>query len=501
MDEAQDTSPLQWRVIQGLSEAFFDSADASKTLFVVGDPKQSIYSFQGADPASFHQMRDFLAQKLTIMARPFHEISLDMSFRSTPPILKMIDQVFSNPQAKPGVVASTLRHDPHEGKQHLPGRIEVWPLVIAEPPHALNPWEISRTTHDTQDPQACVAATLAERLQRLFHAQTPALGHDRPLRPSDVMILVRQRGRLVDLLVRHLKKAGVPVAGADRMVLQDSLAIQDLLALASFALLPADDLNLAIILKGPFLGLSEEALFRIAYGRGEVSLWGRLKAEGPSRPLSFLENLLAQRHLSPFAFFSYLLTTLQGRALWIARLGAETQEALDEFMHLCLLFEGSHIPTLQGFLDWFHEKPLQIQRDPEHTRDEVRILTVHGSKGLEAPLIILPDTVSPPRTPPLFVDHQGTLLWNPPQQDAPQMMRSLQAAHARLREEEYNRLLYVALTRAQSWLWIWGWTGTDTPPETSWYHKISTSLKTHPDAEPLHIPGFSGQGWGINPLP
>jgi len=307
----------------------------------------------------------------------------------------------------------------------------------------------------------------------------------RPVRPGDVMVLVRRRNEFVGELLRALKQRDIPVAGADRLILTEQLAVQDLVALGRFLLLPEDDLTLATVLKGPFFGIDEETLFDLAYGRGSERLWHRLRARAGGDPklrpvAERLSALLARADfVPPYELYAEILGAEGGRRALLERLGIEAEDPVEEFLGLALAYERDHAPSLQGFLRWLVAGDTGVKRDfGARQRDEVRILTVHGAKGLEAPIVFLPDTMQLPNPPDplLWSEREQLPLWCPRRDLAvPFYTAEKQALRAR-QLQEYRRLLYVALTRAQDRLYICGWQTRDPPKEICWHTLCSTGL-------------------------
>ncbi|MBL8676923.1 MAG: PD-(D/E)XK nuclease family protein, partial [Alphaproteobacteria bacterium] len=297
----------------------------------------------------------------------------------------------------------------------------------------------------------------------------------RPTAPGDILILIRRRTSFVDKLIKALKENDIPVAGVDRLWLLEGIGVQDLLKIAEFLLLPEDDLTLATVLKGPLFNFSEEDIFALAQGRENKSLWQRLHTlENFKNTRIFLEKLLSQvDFLTPFALFSQILGPLEGRKKWHTRLGPEVLDSLDEFLNLCLLFQEKETPSLQNFLSWVAQETIELKRDLDQS-NQVRIMTIHGSKGLQAPIVFLPDTIQTPVDMPPFAFFEDTLLWLPPNtQDIPLTKEIKQ--HLKLKQqEEYHRLLYVALTRAEDALYVCGW---EAPSQNSWYDMVKTGLQ------------------------
>jgi len=504
VDEAQDTNPLQWTIIERLAEEFFagESAGANgkpRTLFAVGDEKQSIYSFQGADPAWFGDVGRAFGRRAEAAGLTWHQVPLNLSFRSTEPILDAVDHVFAKAQAAQGlrtVETTVIKHHAH--RKGEAGLVEVWETETEtkpEPAEAFEPWNEEAAGARSVD-QLC--RRIAKEIKRWLVEGEPLVSRGRNVKAGDILIIVRRRDPFITPMIRALKHESIPVAGADRMRLMDQLAVQDLVALADVLLMPEDDLALAVVLKSPLFGLDDDALFDLAYNRRPRSLWSQLrdKAESDARFAEAWARLsgwlsLAD-YLPPYEFFSELLGA-EGQLMrkrMLTRLGPEAAEAIDEFLDLALAYDRDAAPSLQGFIDKLRTDDIEIKRDMEQDRDEVRIMTVHGAKGLQAPIVFLPDTcmLARPQGPRLFpmsrpgaspgeVEH---LLWPPTGHSD---LAALSDAKARLQQaerEEYHRLLYVAMTRARDRLYICGWQGQRNKPENEcWYELIKDGLVGH----------------------
>ena len=517
IDEAQDTSPTQWAVIAALAEEFFageGARAAPRTLFAVGDEKQSIFSFQGADARALAAAHRSFRDQAESAERPWASLPLAESFRSTGAVLAAVDAVFARPEARAGVSTEDvpIRHQVH--RTGAGGRVELWPPVAPGEAAAIEPWSLPVEREAADDPAARLAALIAERVA--WWTQEPAAeGSDgwldargRPIRPGDVLVLVRRRGPFVDHLLRAFKARGVPVAGIDRMVLTEQLAVMDLIALGEFCLLPGDDLTLATVLKSPLIGLDEDALFALAYDRS-ASLWATL-ARRRNECSAFTEAhealgafLGAADWMAPFEFYSEVLGAHGGRAALLGRLGPESGDAIEEFLALALAYGRTHPPSLQGFLHWVQDGRAEIKRDFEQGRDEVRIMTVHGAKGLEAPVVFLPDTMRKPRgrDPLIWLEEEQSdggvgrvegLLWPGRASREDPLTREARAQAHTAQEEEYRRLLYVAMTRAEDRLYVCGWQGRDTPPEDCWYALVRSGMKSLKGVEPLETPEGAG---------
>ena len=517
IDEAQDTSPDQWSIVRALAEEFFageGARDRPRSVFAVGDPKQSIFSFQRAAPEEFRRMREHFARRVTDSKRGWDDVGLDVSYRTTEPVLRAVDAVFARPEAGDGVVEGPLNHIPHRAGQA--GRVEIWPPVMPEGREMTEPWAPPLAPSGDKPTEFRLAAALAATIRGWVDSGEMLESRGRPVRPGDVMILVRRRTQFVDDVVEELKRQEVPVAGVDRMVLGEQIAIMDLVALGEFLLLPEDDLTLAAVLKGPLIGLDEDALFTLAHDRGERSLWSELRRRASEHPDfaraadELFELLGTADYAPPFEFFANLLGRRGGRARIVARLGVQANDPLDEFLGLALAFERAHPPSLQGFLHWFAEGGTEIKRDLEHAiRDEVRVMTVHGAKGLEAPIVILADTMQAPTHGQRLLwseqedaaaddddnDVRPLLLWRPRAALAEPVTDALTEAARRRRDQEYRRLLYVAMTRAADRLYICGYGTRRTPPEGCWYNLITNGLAGIAEQDEIEIQAPGAGGW------
>ena len=495
VDEAQDTNPAQWTIIERLAEEFFAGASKRlRTLFAVGDEKQSIYSFQGANPARFGEVGRAFKRRAEALSLNWHEVPLNLSFRSTAPILEAVDRVFAEPPAANGLtwIEGTAIH--HEVfREHDAGSVELWEIEADErsdPVDAFEPWADETAGARSVD-RLCqrIAATIKGWIDK---EELPAQG--RKVRAGDILILVRRRDPFTTPMIRELKRLNVPVAGADRMKLLDQLAVQDLVALADFLLMPEDDLALAVTLKSPLFGFDDDALFALAHKRGSQSLWSALKdkAEGDDRFAQAAQQLshwLSRVDFQPpYEFYSELLGAdgQRLRKAMLSRLGPEAAEAIDEFLDVALAFDREAAPSLQGFVNRIRSGEAEIKRDMEQGRDEVRIITVHGAKGLQAPIVFLPDTCMGPRAqnPRLFSlpragepeEEIGHIAWAPPGHSGVIGLADAKLQSDRADREEYHRLLYVAMTRAQDRLYVCGWRGVNSGDQKSWYNLINSAL-------------------------
>lgn len=513
VDEAQDTSPMQWQIVQALTGEFFAGlgrhGEKTRTLFVVGDRKQSIYSFQGADPNVFEQVLGQVKAEVEGVGQEFREVDFSVSFRSLGEVLQAVDGVFPpGSPARTGLDGETARAWEHvPNRRDAPGTVELWPLVEPVEKEDPAPWQAPVDREPAQSPRRRLAEKLAKTIKGWIGTrQLP--GRNRAVEAGDILVLVRQRNSFFDAMIRALWNEQVPVAGADRLKLGDNIAVLDLVALAQFAIMPEDDHALACILKSPLLdrALTEDELIGIAAGRGELSLWQSLcgRADEPfCSAVAFLRPLIAEAPAArPFEFFSAILGT--ARLCFVSRLGSEANDAIDALLDRALDYEEAHGTSLAGFVNWFQAGDIEIKRNMEQGAGEVRVMTVHGAKGLEAPIVILPDTTGNEggKPDPLLMLEGGegaarVPLWVVPNLGPSQAVKLLKASQKDVATAEHRRLLYVAMTRACDELYICGYRGTQEPSEHCWYNTIATALL------PRMTPIDGGEGWrmGAAPVP
>ena len=528
LDEAQDTSPEQWEILRALTGEFFSGAGArghDRTLFTVGDAKQSIFSFQGAAPERLAIETQAFSDTVTGAGMRFEQAQLLESWRSTPEILDVVDAVFAQPGAlaglRPGggnVIAMPLLHKATRGDH---GCVELWPLEAGAPAEEADAWDAPVDAEPARGPNKLLAARVAAAIGDMVARGDGVLqkgGEDkRPVRYGDVLILVRRRGPLFDEIIRALKRNGIPLAGADRLKLANHGVFEDLLAIGRFACFAEDDLTLAGLLRGPFCDVGEASLFNLAHYR-TGGLWRELCARAGeddawSDATGFLGWARAEAKLvPPFDFYSRVLGRLDGegrsmRQRILTRLGAEAEEALDAFLAQALEAEGRGDRDLETFVAAMATSELEIKREQDESRGdgpgEVRVMTVHGAKGLEAPVVILPDTSTRATAMggALLVDGDGGFLWAPRKADDCDCSTEARRLREVATEHESARLLYVALTRARDRLIV---CGVQTRPhqfENSWYHHVQVGFDNLP-IRPFALPG-GGEGWryGKDPQP
>ncbi|MFM9865146.1 MAG: double-strand break repair helicase AddA [Micropepsaceae bacterium] len=495
VDEAQDTSPRQWEIIKAIAEEFFAGKGAERrervvqrTVFSVGDTKQSIMSFQGARPASFAETRFVIEQQAFGAKVDFVRVPLVKSFRTAPRILQFVDDVFGDQAVRDGVLfdEDDVRHE--AVREDVAGLVELWPVVKPPDLPEAAMWDAPQDRVAADHPAVTLAQTIAARIagwieggEAVFDKQAKVL---RPMTAGDIMVLVRRRNLLAEEIIRQLKRRSIPVAGADRLKLAEHIAVMDLMALGRFALMPRDDLTLATVLKSPLCGLDEDALFELAHGRAKRSLWSVLRDKAHDArfadALLFLDRVWDQAdRLPPYEFYANVLGEMGGWTKMLARLGPDAADPIEEFLNAALAFEQAHTPSLEAFLHAIENTQTEIKRDQDRGEGAVRVMTVHAAKGLEAPVVILPDTCTTPRHgrhDKDLLDAEKVPLWKvKSERDDPVRARArTEGKDERMRE--YRRLLYVALTRARDRLYVCGYNGRDRREPECWYDVVAAAM-------------------------
>jgi ATP-dependent helicase/nuclease subunit A len=510
VDEAQDSNRDQWEIVDALIGEYFSGASEAeqrwRTIFMVGDFKQAIYGFQGTDPAEFGRMRERVRLRAALLieaedqadsggprlAREFRDLSIDASFRSAPAILELVDAVIR--EVGHDQMGLDDRPNLHRAvHDRWPGQVDHWPA-----------FEVGEVDDDADgeegwisDADRAYATHLAGEVKALLDEAPLMSSTKRPLCAGDIMILVRSRKELTALLVARLFSAGVPVAGIDRLHLHKPLAVQDLVAAVRFAVQPLDDLNLAGLLVSPLMGWDQQMLYDLAQPRGERQpLWSALQDAGRDDPtaattVAALADLLRMADfVTPARYLETILSgPLDGRRSLLARLGEAARDPIDELVAAALEFERTEIASLDRFLAWFEAGEIEVKRDASAPTNAVRVMTVHGAKGLEAPVVILADSTADPanmgrsRFIGLTLPDGPVPVVRPTADEMLEPFTTI-AAEAKARDlEEHWRLLYVALTRAAERLIIAGKMPKKLADD-SWHVRVGralTGLGVEPD--------------------
>lgn len=489
IDEAQDTSPEQWDIVSQLTSEFFAGAgarDTLRTLFAVGDHKQSIFSFQGAAPDEFVAQKARLEARVADAGQLFEDVRVNISFRSTQTVLDAVDHVFQDQLAQKGLADDEILHQANRLGQA--GQVELWPLFEKPDEEERDPYDLVDAPAVT-DPRLQLARHIAETIGTWINSKEILTPRGRAVVPGDILILVRNRTVLADAIVRTLRDAGIPVAGADRLKINSNIAVMDLVALVRALHMPQDDYSLACVLKSPLLehdearAINDDDLIALAAERNGTLCQALDGAPGFSRAAARLSSWRALSHSSrPFEFFSQVLEVGGARRRFAERLGAEVNDPLDELLSLAGEFERTHPPVLHGFVTWLTDADAEIKRDMEHGKNEVRVMTVHGAKGLESNIVILPDTTRVPdarKVPSVLKFDSGMPVWRLSVATQPSAVSALVQADIAKQREEENRLLYVAMTRARDRLYVGGTKSQNELAPGCWYELIRRALEPH----------------------
>ncbi len=489
VDEAQDNSPKQWEVIRLLAEDFTSGKSASdntcRTIFAVGDKKQSIYSFQGADPTSFDRMRNHFQNSMHLIGQELKPLNLLHSFRSSKPILELVDATF------PISFLDTTDCEPSHiaFKEHLPGRVDLWDWIETNKDSYDMEWYDPIDTIGTEHHTVLLANKIARKIQeQILNGKISQTGDQgtsvensvRNIKPGDFLILVQTRSTLFYELIRSCKKLNLPIAGADRLDITADLAVKDLTSVLSFLTTPEDDLALAEILRSPLCGLTENDLFNLASDRKGLYLYEILNAKRGVFPKVYemLYDLRDQvDYLRPYELLERILTRHNGRRNLIARLGPEIEEILDVFLDQAIAYEKTEVPSITGFISWVSDNSGTIKRQVDSDANKIRIMTIHGAKGLEAPIVILPDT-GPTRNiiSDELILNKDYPIWKQKSDEMPTAHKELMDNIKNQQILEKMRLLYVSITRAESWLIICGSGTLPQAEKPCWYQLIESGF-------------------------
>lgn len=504
VDEAQDTSFEQWEIIKLLAQDFFvnekEEGEFGRTIFAVGDKKQSIYSFQGAAPWIFEQMEEVVKNQAQGAGYNFKTVPLNISFRSSECVLSLVNSVFSSPQNAPGIKKEDedITHLSFRGK--TPSVVELWQALPMPEKKKKAEWRLPTEVVEKEENDNKLARLVAEKILQLISNKTYLPSRKRAVHAGDFLILIKKRDQLAKYIIKNLAKLGIPFSGADKLSVASNLAVKDLIAVANVARLPDDDLSFATVLKSPLFDLSEEELFELASPRGELSLYQSLeqKSADNRRFKEVLNNFLKIRKLSitlpPFDFFETILNRFGYKEKALAAMGEEAADSISEFLSLALAYQEKNPPSILEFINLITSENIELKRDNNNDKENnnsVRMMTVHSAKGLEAPIIIIPQSIKTSRRADAAFENlffEDAFFVSAPEFDDyknPKLAR-LEERRARLEEEEYRRLLYVALTRAEDRLYVGAAHKHGEDLAASWYSMmekgfLDLGIKSAPD--------------------
>lgn len=468
VDEAQDNSAKQWLIINKIAEEFFQNFDNSKSLFIVGDVKQSIFRFQGAEPEIFNEMNEFLPQEV-------QRIQLNKSYRSGKKILKLVDDIFNQKHIKP-LVSNIEEHIEHKAYKDFEGNIQLWPLQMQTIKAEAQGWNLPRNyiAKECLADENSLAEKIADKIENWLSTKKYLHSKQREINPGDILILTRRRNEFMHELIKVFRERSIPVAGVDRLKLFEHPAVLDLIALSNFILCPADDLNLAIVLKSPMFNLSEDQLMDLCCAR-EKTLWQALQDEAEYQEIYEFLKSLEPSFIHDFYFD--LIENKGFREKYLSYFGVEVNDIFDSFLDIVEKFESEQSPSLSLFINFIASSNIEIKRDLSQSQNQVRIMTIHGSKGLQSPIVILTDTTSLPSNDDsiIWLNEEELLFASKLKYYSNQAIQA-KAINSAYEYAEYLRLLYVALTRAEEEIIITGISKREDISEKCWYSIINNIL-------------------------
>ncbi len=475
VDEAQDLSELQWEIVKVLSEEFFSGEslrNENRTIFIVGDYKQSIYSFQGANPDLFLSIKEYFSDKVKQAQKIWREIEISTSFRTTAPVLNLVDKIFNNPEYKSALGADAdISHTPFRKGDGFTAAI---PLALKQLKTKQQGWKIPSLDEEINDPKQVIANSIANEIHSWLSKGRRLLGHNRVIQPKDILILVRKRGAIVGYIINSLKKLGIPVSDPDTMSLLDSIVIRDLLSALKFILLPQDDLNLACLLKSPFFNITEDELYELCSLREEKTLWDEIIHKKQDLRES-LQHIISLYHNNNFQDMCIELVEL-ARVKFRTRFGYKATNMLNKFLNVVEDFCNIEIPALQNFVERFEKSEIYVKTSPMHSDDRVRIMTAHASKGLQAPIVILADAASTENSPHENIFwHGDQIYFSSYAEYDTRFLKTLKELRKQEDREESLRLLYVAMTRAEDEIYVAGWESRN--QDSSWFSILEKNME------------------------
>jgi ATP-dependent helicase/nuclease subunit A len=468
VDEAQDTSPKQWQIIEAIMSEFYSGESATKedrTIFIVGDEKQSIYSFQGADVTNFARVNHFIKDQMTKAKKQYKDIELELAYRSTLPILQFVTEIFGSKYFPKSSLECY--------RTKAPGLVELWPLYKEENTISDLFWPLVHEFETEQSASSILASDIAKFIRNYIDSGTILPSTGKGARPEDFMILIRRRNQFTHEIISNLKEQQVFVAGIDRMMIMQHLSSKDIIAIAKFALLPEDNLNLAALLRSPIIGMDDLALHRISSAPRAASLYSSIENKDILQQLNYFREIA--NSLGAFNFLHHIIDIIGYREVLRRHNGEGSDDVLDELLTLASSWGNKNNDNLQEFIYWIEKREIEIKRDVSSS-SSVRIMTVHAAKGLEAPIVILADTTSMPKGQSNFLWKNGDFLWLGSSQNSNIFYGNYKSEIESKDYEEYLRLLYVAMTRAEDHLVIVGFTTQEKENENSWYGLASSAM-------------------------
>jgi ATP-dependent helicase/nuclease subunit A len=511
IDEFQDTNPTQWQlIIPLLEELAAGNTERRRSVFLVGDHKQSIYRFRRAAPELFDAAQNWLQQTLAAVNQP-----LSTSWRSAPAIMQCVNWVFGD-----GPLSDTIHqfatHDTH--RKNLWGLVEILPLTKSTGDSVPLPADstslrdpLKRPRPDTEDTRHYEEGKLiAAKIKELIGNPTwiDADAQTRQLSYGDIMILLRHRTH-AHAYEKALREARIPYIGAERGTLLNTLEVQDMVALLETLVTPYNNLALATVLRSPLFSCSDRQLMLLA-GVQQSTWLQRLQAvagqsaqpelQRANELLSAWSTLAGKLPVHDLLDRIYNQANLLNRyqAAYPDHLKQRVRANLTRFLELALEVDSGRYPSIGNFLS-----RLKTLRDqPQNGLDEVaaldvqakvHIMTIHASKGMEAPVVFVADATNAQSAPKAYQSivewpagkrHPQHLLLAPPKKQQDDLVQALLEHNQRGETKEDSNLLYVALTRAKQCLIVSG-SEPSRGNHLGWYGQIREQMRRHMQLEAL----------------
>lgn len=483
VDESQDTNDRQWFIIKSLTEDFFSGESSNKnnrSLFIIGDDKQSIYSFQGAKPNISHEIFEYYYHQ----NQNIKKIELENSFRSLSGILKFVDNIFQNNES-----FQKIGYKNHKAIRKGEAKIEIWPAITAPQKENSDSWQNAIIKNNSND--FCAKEEMAQRIVKYIKSWvnkreiTDIKGNKRQINYGDIMILLRKRSNNFNkILQQKLIDNSIPFRGVTKIRFSSNLIIQDLISILRFVLLPEDDLNLASLLKTPFFDFDEEKLFdcNLLKNQQKISLFAALNSDDKYQNASNkLKNIIElSQNLQIYEFYFNIINE-EIRNKYLSYYGENSLLIIEQFLLEIINFSSEKLTNLQKFYDYILTTDPEISID-ESNKNSVFISTIHSAKGLQSPIVILPDccfafnksTTSKETLMWVDIDNEKLPIWYVRKHNKNRFIDKVKQQKIQEHKEEYWRLFYVALTRAENELYISGF-GQDNDKD-SWYNIALESI-------------------------
>jgi ATP-dependent helicase/nuclease subunit A len=493
VDESQDTNHDQWNIIKAISDDYFSGIGASnkeRTIFIVGDEKQSIFGFQGSDPNINYNIFKFFEEKLSNYSKKLHQVEIQNSFRSLSNVLEFTDLIFSKEENRLAIskITNSCKHYPIKTGR---GKVEIWPQIKRNGNLKNSDEEIFQIATNQEDAaeKDFLAEVIAMKIRDQIDNKKKLEFYQREVRYDDYMILLRNQTNGFDVSIKKFfYKYKIPFSSLNKIKTKENIAIKSLIYIAKFCLLTSDDYNLLNLLKSPFFCLSEEEILQTSIIKNEkkCSLFEAIKKiEFYSTIADKLDEIIIlSKKFNCFEFFYFLLKKEEYQKNFIKKFGHQSTKIIDQFMLKIIEFNDSSFFSLQKFIEKIEKLDYSISVN-NNSENSVKISTIHSAKGLQSPIVFLPDCsydvnkIISSQEKILWInfDNHQFPIWTNSRKLENKILQNHQTKKNKDGKEEYLRLLYVAITRAEEEIYIGGY-GNKKNKE-SWYEIICESLKNN----------------------